>query len=193
MTISIHQPNHFPYLGFFQKVSMSDIFVILDDVKYSKNEFYHRNKFKNKSGNDEWFSMIVEKGAHNKLINEVLLADSKLWKKKLLRKLELAFKEDFSEIYSFDKLVDVNMASIKYCMEKLNISTPLILSSSLKVKQTSSQRLVNICKKLNATKYIAGPMAHTYLDESLFENIEVVYQKLEVPNYYSTLYNLFTQ
>ena len=47
MRIAILQPEHFPYLGFFQKMSMSDVFVILDDVKYCKNEYYHRNKFKN--------------------------------------------------------------------------------------------------------------------------------------------------
>jgi hypothetical protein len=191
MTISIHQPIHFPYLGFFQKMSMSDVFVILDDVKYCKNEYYHRNKFKNQSGNDEWFSITVEKNAHRKLINEVKVAEPRLWKKKLLRKLDLRFKNDFSDIYSSDKLLDINMSSIQYCMEKLNISTPLIFSSSLGVEGTSTQRLVNICKKLNATKYIAGPLAHQYLDVNLFGDIEILYYKPQVPNYYSTLYNLF--
>ena len=50
---------------------------------------------------------------------------------------------------------------------------------------------INICKKLNATKYIAGPLAHQYLDVNLFGDIEILYYKPQVPNYYSTLYNLF--
>ena len=48
MIVSIHQPMHFPYMGFFQKMEMSDLFILLDDVQFSKNDkyaFYNRNKF----------------------------------------------------------------------------------------------------------------------------------------------------
>ena len=49
MKITIHQPEHFPYIGFFQKMESADLFVILDDVQYTKNNFQNRNKFKNKN------------------------------------------------------------------------------------------------------------------------------------------------
>ena len=68
MIVTIHQPIHFPYMGFFQKMELADIFVLLDDVQFSKNEFYNRNKFKNTSGIDEWFTVPVEKKANGKLI-----------------------------------------------------------------------------------------------------------------------------
>jgi hypothetical protein len=191
MIVSIHQPIHFPYLGFFEKMKMADVFVILDTVKFCKNEYYNRNKFKNNSGNDEWFTITVEKEAHKKNIKDVLVVDPRLWKKKLLRKLNLKFKEDFTKVYSSNKLVDINMASIYYCKEKLNIDTPLILASSLNIEGKSTERLVNICKKLNASKYISGPNGKQYLDEKLFGDIEVQYYSPKVENYYSTLYNLY--
>ena len=47
MKIAIHQPEHFPYMGFFQKMKAADVFVILDDVQYTKGNFQNRNRFKN--------------------------------------------------------------------------------------------------------------------------------------------------
>ena len=35
--VSIHQPDFLSYIGFFNKVNKSDVFVILDDVRISKS------------------------------------------------------------------------------------------------------------------------------------------------------------
>ena len=78
MIVTIHQPMHFPYMGFFQKMKSADLFILLDDVQFSKNDkysFYNRNKFKNSSGSDEWFTVPVEKRANKKLIKDVLISE----------------------------------------------------------------------------------------------------------------------
>ena len=67
MKIAIHQPKHFPYMGFFQKMKAADVFVILDDVQYTKGNFQNRNRFKNINGDDEWFTISLEKKPHHKL------------------------------------------------------------------------------------------------------------------------------
>ena len=95
MIITIHQPLHFPYLGFFQKTRAADIFVMLDDVKFCKNEFYNRNKFRNKQGVDEWFTVPVEGKANSKLIKDVVLAKDYGWRKKLSKQLKYNFGNDF--------------------------------------------------------------------------------------------------
>ena len=47
MVVTIHQPEHFPYGGFFQKMAASDLFIILDNVNYRKNYYQNRNKLLN--------------------------------------------------------------------------------------------------------------------------------------------------
>jgi hypothetical protein len=42
--VAIHQPNHLPWLGFFQKIAVADIFVFLDDVQFSKNSYIDRGQ-----------------------------------------------------------------------------------------------------------------------------------------------------
>ena len=66
MKITIHQPEHFPYMGFFQKMKEADLFVVLDNVKFRKNYFQNRNKFKNKNDMDEWFGVSVPKKSTSK-------------------------------------------------------------------------------------------------------------------------------
>jgi hypothetical protein len=46
-TIVIHQPYFYPYLGYFQNIAASDIFIMYDDVKYIKNGFINRNRITN--------------------------------------------------------------------------------------------------------------------------------------------------
>ena len=87
--ITIHQPEHFPYLGFFQKMNESDLFVILDNVTYRKNYFQNRNKIKNTNGLDDWFTIPVEKNATNKLIKDVEVSSDSNWRRKLLNKLHM--------------------------------------------------------------------------------------------------------
>lgn len=189
MKVTIHQPEHFPYLGFFQKMQAADIFVILDDVQYTKGNFQNRNKFKNTNGIDEWFTIELQSNAHKYLIKDITVSQSDKWKTIILNKLQNNFKQDFSEIYNHSKLIDINMASIEYCRKKLRIDTPMIFSSELNISTVSSQRLADICKQLNATQYISGAGGISYLDETLF-HCPVTYFQPNITNYYTTLQNI---
>ena len=106
MKVAIHQPEHFPYLGFFEKMKQADLFVILDDVQYKKNNWQNRNKFLNKNNVEEFFSVQVEKEATKKLINEVNVVEGP-WRKKTIKKLQQNFNIDVSNIYSHNKLIDI--------------------------------------------------------------------------------------
>lgn len=186
MKVAIHQPEHFPYLGFFQKMQAADVFVILDDVQYTKNNFQNRNKFLNKNGVEEWFTVQVEPKASSKLIKNVKVSEENKWRKVIISKLQTNFKIDFSYIYDNDLLVDINLASIQFCREQLDISTPLIKSSELNISSSSSNKLADICRELKATEYISGMGGRAYLDESVFD-CAVSYFAPQVSNYYTTL------
>lgn len=186
MKVAIHQPEHFPYLGFFQKMQAADVFVILDDVQYTKNNFQNRNKFLNKNGVEEWFTIQVEPKANSKLIKNVKVSEEDRWRKTIISKLQTNFRTDFSYIYGNDLLVDINLASIQFCREQLGIATPVIRSSEFNLASSSSNKLADICRELKATEYISGAGGRAYLDESVFD-CAVSYFTPQVSNYYTTL------
>ncbi len=176
-------------MGFFQKMESADLFVILDDVQYTKNNFQNRNKFLNKNGVDEWFTIELEQHANSKLIKDIFVSQNPKWKRVILNKLQTNFGIDFSDIYSHTSLVDVNIASIEYCRTALGITTPMVRSSELGITSSSSQRLADICKHFSATEYISGCGGVVYLDESLFD-CKVSYFHPNVTNYYTTLQHI---
>ena len=186
--VAIHQPEHFPYMGFFQKMEYADVFVILDDVQYSKGNWQNRNRFLNKNKVVDFFTIQLEKGAYKKLINEVRVINGR-WKNKILLKLQRNFGVDLTSIYSHEKLFDINMDSIHWVRDRLDIKTPMFLSSELSINTTSTQRLVDIVRHFG-TEYISGEGGKLYLEESLFTDIKLSYHKPRIPNPYSALYNI---
>lgn len=192
MKIAIHQPEHFPYMGFFQKMEKCDVFVILDNVKFKKNDFQNRNRFINRSGNEEWFTVPVEKSANSKLILDVMTAPVYSWRSSVVKQIKQNLKHDVKEVYEHEKLLDINMSSIYWCMRNLKIEKQIVMSSSLNAEGSKSELLVDICKKLNAEKYISGIGGKDYLDTALFdeENIDVEFFQPVVENMMSTLSNI---
>ena len=131
MIVAISQPEHFPYLGYFQKMAAADCFVLLDCVQFQGTaSFQTRNWFLNTQGNKELFTVPVQKGASSQKIYEVRVAPGERWRKRLVRKLRYNLGRDLSEIYlnNTPKLADINIASIRYCAERLEITTPLVRS-----------------------------------------------------------------
>ena len=190
MKIAIHQPEHFPYLGFFNKMKNVDLFVILDDAQFSKGNFHNRNKLLNKNNVEEWFTVELQKYNLGAKINEISVSESPGWKRKILAKLQQNFKFDFTKIYDNDKLLEINMNSINFCRNKLNIDTPLVYSSTLGIESNKSDRLADICREFKATEYVSGSGGKNYLDESKFD-CKVSYFNVKVENYYTTLNSLF--
>jgi hypothetical protein len=122
----------------------------------------NRNRFLNKQGREEWFTIQLQPHSNRHLIKDVLVDNTSQWKRTILTKLKLRFGKDFSFVYDHDKLVDINLASINYCRTVLGIQTPMILSSTLGVDSKNYQRLADICDKLGATEYISGQGGREY-------------------------------
>ena len=193
--ITIHQPECYPWLGFFNKMMLADEYVILDNVKFRKNYFQNRNQFLTKNG-AIFLTVPVEKEANSKIIKDVKIANQTKWQKKHFQTLKQNyskapyFKEYeafFLKLYEkkFDYLIDFNMEIINYLREILKINNKLIYASELEVDGSSSELLLNICKKCNADVYISGKDGRNYLDIGLFNknNIKVVFHNFMIPEY----------
>ena len=191
MKVAIHQPEHFPYMGFFEKMKSADLFVILDNVKFQgKRNWQNRNLIKLKNGADFWLTVPIAKNSYDLKINEVQLAPDYGWKKKLLKTVKLNLGLDLTDVYNSETLMEVNMKSIKYCREQLDITTPMVFASDMNVLGTKTERIYNICKGVNATKYISGHGSKEYMDLPVFKDIDVEFIEPTLTNNYSTIYNL---
>lgn len=198
MIVSIHQPQYLPWLGYFDKIDRSDIFVFLDDVQYKKNEWQNRNKIKTKK-NWQWITLPVLYKFGQK-ISEVLINNTVNWKRKhwtaLLTNYSKAkyfkeYKDFFEDTYNrnWNYLVDINIDIISYLIGALGIRTQLVRASEFKLGGKGSAHLVDICKKLGADRYLSGMGGRDYLQLEEFEKskIKVIFQDFQHP-VYSQLY-----
>lgn len=194
MICAIHQPQYLPWLGYFDKMRRSDVFVLLDDVQYKKNEWQNRNKIKTPQG-WQWLTVPVHHTFGEK-INEVLINNATNWGKKHLHALVVNYsgafyskdyKDFFEGVYNkqWKYLCELNIYLIKKLSAFLGIKTRLIKSSELQVEGQKTERLVHICKKLKADTYLSGKGAREYLELNLFKskNIKVIFQDFKHPVY----------
>jgi len=196
MIVAIHQPVYLPWLGFFHKMRSSDVFVFLDDVPFSKNSVENRNLIKTPRGK-LWLTVPVRTvGRYGQLIRDVEIDNSQNWAEKHWKSLSMNYRKArfysthapfFETLYSKDwsKLMHLSIEITDYMAGSFGIANKTLLSSSLGVEGTGTQRLVNICKKLGADTYLSGTGAKAYQDDSLFHEakIRVVYQQFVVEPY----------
>lgn len=199
MTIAIHQPNFFPWLGYFDKMAKSDVFVLLDHVQFVKNHICNRNKLKSPNGTSNWFTVPVSKDNGLKLpFNELKLAHQQPWVEKMLNQIRNSYKAaPYFELYypkieeiliqdDLSTLADLNIEILTFCKNQFNIHTKLVTSSSLGEDFGSgTEQLVKIISTLNGDTYLSGHGAKKYLEIDLFEErgIKLIYQEFEHPNY----------
>jgi hypothetical protein len=184
---AIHQPQYFPYPGFFQKLSMADTFVIMDDVQYDKR-FTNRNKILNPQGPLELTVPIVK--VHKFQQNMSVEINNNLpwrelhWKKILISysnaKFFHLYRDYFQDLYKkeWSMLFDLDLETIKKTMEWLRIKMPIVRESGLRVSGKGTERLINVCEEVGADTYVSGSGGESYLDEGLFERngIKLIYQ-----------------
>tara|TARA_R110001583_G_scaffold11174_3_gene51020 strand:- start:292 stop:978 length:687 start_codon:yes stop_codon:yes gene_type:complete len=200
MIVSIHQPNYLPWLGFFNKIKLSDVFVIFDDVQFprGKKHFGHRNKIKTNNGNI-WLTIPLIGKSELKSFNTISINYENDWRKKHLSLIESFYKKTpyYSEYYfdirdiiksNYNSLHELNTELILYFLQKLKINTKILLSSDICPPGTSGGDKINfILKELKATDYISGsgPGSKRYIDEENFKqrNINLIWQEYKHPIY----------
>lgn len=177
--IIITQSNYIPWKGYFDSINMCDVFVIYDDMQFTKRDWRNRNLIKTLNGL-KWLTIPVEvKGKYFQKINETKIAD-KSWNKSHLELLKqnytkaahykevIGFIEELYLQCNFDYLTDVNLHFINGINKYLGVKTKFRFSSEFALHEERTQRLVDICVALNGTDYYSGPAAKAYMDENKF-------------------------
>jgi len=197
MIVSIHQPNYIPWLGFFHKVLLSDIYVVFDDVQFPRGKDYaNRNQIKTNNG-QLWLTIPISGKGDLKLWNQMTISNHE-WVDKHLMNIKSFYKkskyfnlyyEDLELIYkkNHSHICDLNVDLIRYFLSCLECNTKIVFSSDLKVQSTGLDKIVHILELLHATKYISGSGngSTRYIDENVFKqkNIELIWQQYKHPIY----------
>jgi len=196
---TILQPTYLPWIGYFEMISSSDVFVVFDHVQFERKSWQQRNKIKTANG-VTYLTIPVEKAPRETPISQIKIFYEqgnpleKHWKT-----IELAYKKApyfekykpvFKEIYSkrFVSLRDLNVEIIKLVCNILGIKTKIVLSSDLDLKDEEmgkTEKVVNLCKNQGITQLYDAKGAEEILDKSLFkkENIEIIFQNFQHPEY----------
>lgn len=198
MVVAIHQPNFIPWLGYFYKIKQSDVFVIIDQVQFTKGSICNRNKIKGSSGDEILLTVPIKlsNGAHL-AFNEIEIDYKQRWQVKMLNSIALNYKKTpyFEEYYSllsviinktYPNLAAMNINLIRLICEKLNIQTKLVVASDLGVDfGQKNDMIVNIVKFFQGETYLSGNGARKYNDEVLFNKngISLQYSTFHCPGY----------
>ncbi len=194
--ITIHQPAYLPWLGYFHKIILSDVFLFLDTVQFEKNSFTNRNKILTKNG-PIWLTVPVGIKNHTgKILCDMEISSDDKWKNKHLRSIELNYSQSpYFNIFFPDikrhilsakfSFCDFIYAMTEYFLKVLKINTQILRSSSLPIGGVKQELIKNLCSYIQADIYISGALGKNYLDVASFrkKGIKVVFQNYNHPRY----------
>lgn len=194
MKAVIHQPNYFPYSGFFHKLSLADIFVMMDNTQYDK-KFTNRNRIIVPNG---WIWITVPIKKEQKLFpNRLVEINNELdWRvihwEKIHRSYTNAeffhlYKEYFESLFKkeWNFLFELNFETLRQIIDWLGLKIEIIKESDLNIDGASTERLINICKAVGADTYVSGIGGKNYIDEKSFSKnkVNLEYQEFVHPKY----------
>jgi hypothetical protein len=203
-TLAVLQPGYLPWLGFFDQVRRSDIFVLYDDVQYDKNGWRNRNRIKSPAGLPHWLTVPVHVRSLEQRLLETEIDNRQPWARKHLGTIRQFYAkaphlnrylpglEELLTGRRWESLVDLDEAVIGLLCRWLGLDRQAVRSSTLNVPGERSERLLNLCRHFDARRYLSGNAAQAYLDVELFarHGVTVEWQNYTHP-VYSQLHGTF--
>ena len=202
MIVTIHQPDFMPWYGLFQKIAAADTWIVLDHTENNPRDaaFWGRRVKTLNNGEGQWFSVTLNKAPKGVVGIPVFDMTLNLTNKKLLDKSVRTIQQAYAKTPFFKdyfylvehyfnhesaNLMVRNMQFMTDVMALLNIDTKVVYSSSLAVATASTELLVDLLKKVDATTYLCGNGADGYQQDELFAQakIELMYNEVRHPSY----------
>lgn len=194
MLCAIHQPNFFPWLGYFDKIARADVFVFLDDVQYPRSGSGGMGGWTNRvwidvQGRKHWIGAPVRRSALETRIADIVVDDAQPWRAKLMRTLEASYRRapgwaahegllrPLVEA-STDRLCDFNIGAIEAIAARLELKCRFVRQSALAGEGAGTDLLISLTRAAGCDAYLAGGGAGGYQDDAAFATagIGLVYQ-----------------
>jgi hypothetical protein len=195
MKAGIIQSNFLPWLGYFDFIRETDLFIIHDDLQYTKGDWRNRNRIKTPRG-VEWITVPVHYRNTGQLIEETPVDYSFPWEKRMLNRIRESYRRTphfepyFSELNDLltqpaSSISDLNLRLMRWACRGLEIDTPIRMSRTYHPQGTKTERLIGILTQAKATTYLSGPAAQAYLIPAMFKRagIQLEYKQYNYPEY----------
>ena len=204
MKVGIMQPYFLPYVGYFQLINEVDIFVLYDNIEYTKKGWINRNNYL-LNGKPYLFTIPLKKDSDYLNIENRIISES-FKKNKLLTKIKEAynkapcFKNIFPLIESIvnhkeSNLFEFIINSIYKICKNLEINTKIIRSSHIEIDHglKAEEKVISICKSLNATTYINPIGGLELYDKRSFneKNLDLTFLKANLNIKYDQGFDVF--
>lgn len=196
MIAAIMQPTYLPWIGYFDLIDQSDVFVLLDTVAFSKQSWQQRNRIATPDG-PIWLTVPVARRP-DQPIAEVKIDNQRPWRRKHWASLEMNYRRApfwpqhspaLHDVYDreWTSLAQLNIELIRVLATLAGIPGDFVAASALGSPDASREgRLVQICRHLGADTYLSPLGSLGYLaDSTAFADagIELRFQHYEHPTY----------
>jgi len=201
MIVAAHQPHYFPWLGYIHKMAQAELFVVMDDLQYEKENFQNRNRIK-VNNQSAWITVPLERLSRTERICDKLIRNGgtsakEHWQRRTWATIQVHYGKaphfaryagEVEELFTrpWTRLVDLTLHILDLVRRWFGISRPTLLSSSLQLEGQRTDRIIDLCRKVGATVYLSGRGGSTgYLDVDALrrEGIAVAWQSFQHPVY----------
>jgi len=197
--VAIHQPNFFPWLGYFDKIAHSDVFILMDNVQFPKKGGTWSNRVQMViDGKAAWVTMPIVRSFHGtRIIKDMKIDNSTPWREKLLGTVQMDYARApfFRQVFPLftdlvnnptDRLAEYNKTAINVLAKAVGLDiSKLVIGSTVEVEGAATDLLINITRAVGGTAYLAGGGAGGYQEDEKFAaaGIELIYQNFVHPTY----------
>jgi WbqC-like protein len=198
MIVAIHQPHYLPWLGYLHRMAQVDLFIVLDHVQFERRDRQNRSQIR-VGGEARWLTVPVSQRSQKERIidKQVDNADPRPWGRIHFSSLRHAYSqaEHFKTYASalrsilearWERLVDLNRATLDFMRDAFEIRTPLARSSELGVEGAKSELILNLCRAVGADRLLAGfGGSRHYLEPEAFarHGVRVEWHQFTHPEY----------
>jgi hypothetical protein len=177
--VAILQSNYIPWKGYFDIIRAVDLFVVLDDVQFTKNDWRNRNQVKTAAG-PKWLTVpVVTAGRLEQTIDATRIACP--WTRRHVETARQAYSRGagfaamwprvaalYEAAAEEPMLARVNAIFLRGLCELLGIATPFVAARDLGGEGRKADRVLALCRAVGAGLYLSGPAASAYLDPATF-------------------------
>ncbi len=173
------QPTYLPWIGYFDLIDQSDVFVFLDTVQFEKQSWQQRNRVKTAQG-PAWLTVPVFQSLGQPVRDVVIRDDTnyrhKHWMSLLSNYGRAAAWKDFAGVFKesygrpWERLADLNIHFITTIAAALGLQTRFVRASEMTAPEgRKADMLVDMCRHLGADTYLSPMGARDYLtDDAAF-------------------------